>query len=87
MSQIDTVSLTTEWTAFTDITTPDSSTYYIQNRGSDYLLALESASEPSTTTDGVVVPPYKVLSYVAGTDTLYLRAYGSSCSINVTKAE
>lgn len=87
MAQIDLVTLTTEWTPFTDITTPDTSTYYIQNRGSDFLLALESASTPSSTDDGVIVPPYECLTYVAGTDTLYLRSYGSTCSINVTKAE
>ena len=76
--------LTTEWGALSDIITVDSSkTYYIQNRGADVLLAVESASEP-TSLDGVLVKPYEVLKYQEGTDPLYLKAYNSNCSINIT---
>ena len=84
MAQIGLQNLTTEWTAFTDITTPDADTnYYIQNRGPDILLAVESSAEP-TTVDGVLVQPYKTLNYKKGTQTLYLRAYASNCAINVS---
>lgn len=76
--------LTSEWVAISDKITVDSNkTYYIQNRGADVLLAVESASEP-TTLDGVLVKPYEVLKYKEGTDTLYLRAYNSNCAINIT---
>lgn len=84
MAQIDFENLTTDWVAFTDITTPaDDTDYFIQNRGPDNLLAVESASEPSSL-DGVLVQPYKTLVYKKGTDTLYLRAYSSNCAINIS---
>ena len=77
-------SLTSEWTALSDIITVGADTnYYIQNRGADILLAVESASEP-TTLDGVLVKPYQTLNYKKGTGDLYLRAYSSNCAINVS---
>ena len=73
----------TEWTALTDIITPaDSTNYYIQNRGPASLIAVESAAEP-TSDAGIVIPAYKILKYVKGTDTLYLKSYGAS-DINIT---
>ena len=82
--QINFRELKTKWVAFTDITTPDAdTTYYIQNRGPDVLLAVEASAEP-TTVDGVLVQPYKTLNYKKGTQTLYLRAYSSNCAINVS---
>lgn len=77
-------SLTSDWTVVSDIITVDAdTTYYIQNRGADILLAVESSAEP-TTLDGVLVKPYDVLKYKKGTDDLYVKAYTSTCSINIT---
>lgn len=86
MAQIGMVKLDATWKPFTDITTPTSDMYFIQNRGQGTLLAQESASTP-TTNAGVIVKPDKVLSYKAGSDTLYLKAVSGACVINVTKAE
>lgn len=84
MAQVAFEQLTNEWVALSDIITVDSSkTYYVQNRGADVLLAVESANEP-TSLDGVLVKPYEVLKYQQGQDTLYMRAYNSGCSINIT---
>ena len=84
MAQVGFEHLTEDWTPFTDIETPvDDQLYFIQNRGPGLLLAQESAAEP-TTEDGVIVEPYKVLKYIKGTDTLYLRAFKGVCSVNVT---
>lgn len=84
MAQVNFSNLTTEWVAFTDITTPaDDTDYYLQNRGADIMLAVESAETP-TTMAGMLVKPYEVLKYKKGNNPLWLRAYTSSCSVNVT---
>lgn len=68
----------TTWIIITDIITPeDDKNYFIQNRGPDMLIAVESASAPSTDA-GIVIPAYKTLKYVKGTNTLYLKSYGTS---------
>lgn len=75
--------ITTSWVAITDLITPeDGKVYYIQNRGPFVVKALESASAP-TTEAGICIPAYKVLKYVKGTDTLYLKSYGIS-EINIS---
>ena len=85
MAQIDFRELKTDWVAFTDITTPDAdTTYFIQNRGPDMLLALEASSKPDSTF-GVLVKPMETLVYKKGAQTLYLRAYLSNCFVNVSK--
>lgn len=78
--------LTTEWVSLSDIITVDASTtYYIQNRGANVLIAVEPDSEPSDDdTDGVLVQPYKILKYKKGTNDLYLRAFANMCSINIS---
>jgi len=87
MSQIGFETLTEEWTPITDIETPvQDRTYFIQNRGPGLLLAQEAAAEP-TTEAGIIVEPFKMLKYVAGTDTLYLRALSGKCAVNVTDEE
>ena len=84
MAQVSLNTLTNKWVAFTTITTPaDDTNYYIQNRGSDFLVAAESASEP-TDAIGVMVKPFETLVYKKGTNTLYLRAYTTVCTINVS---
>jgi hypothetical protein len=85
--QIDLVQLTNEWTPFTDITTPETNVKYeIQNRGADPVIALESATIPtSDITDGTVIYPTKNAIYTKGSQTLYLKAFFSSSTINVTK--
>lgn len=84
--QISLVQLTHEWKPFSDIVTPeDDAVYYIQNRGADTLVALESSSEPSETDAGSMVLPYKECKYVKGSQDLYLRAFNEGCEINVTK--
>ena len=76
--------LTSEWTDIADIITVDASaTYYIQNRGSDTLVACEGSAKP-TRAIGVLVKPYEVLKYKKGTDNLYLRAFNTNCGINIT---
>ena len=79
--------LTTEWVAFDDLITVDAdATYYIQNRGSDVLVALESSSAPSSDNEGGdFVLPNVQAEYVKGTQNLYLRACYNNCSINITK--
>ena len=70
--------LSTTWVAITDLITPeDDKNYFIQNRGPFMVIAVESASTP-TTDAGIVVPAYKTLKYVKGTNTLYLKSYGTS---------
>lgn len=76
--------LSGEWVALSDIITVDESkTYYIQNRGSNMLLACEGGEKPTEST-GVLVKPFEVLKYQKGTDTLYLKAYTEVCTINIT---
>lgn len=76
-------SLTNEWTALSDIiTVADDTTYYIQNRGPDVLIACESSSEP-TSDEGTVVLPYFVAKYEKGDD-VYLRASSGKCSVNIS---
>ena len=84
MAQEGLSELSGEWVALSDIiTVDDDGTYYIQNRGSDILLAQESASEP-TDSNGVLVKPFEVLKYQKGTGSLYLKAYTEVCTINIT---
>lgn len=75
--------LTTSWVAITSLITPeDGKTYYIQNRGPYMVKAQESASTP-TDDAGICIPAYKVLKYVKGTETLYLKSDGIS-EINIS---
>lgn len=84
MAQEDFEELTNTWKALSDIITVDAdTTYYIQNRGSDMLLACEGAAEP-TDSVGILVKPFGALKYKKGTDTLYVRAYTTSCFINIS---
>lgn len=84
MAQIALEDLTESWVAFSDIETPVADQlYFIQNRGNGVFIAQESAAEP-TDDAGVIVEPYKVLKYIAGTDTLYLKALYGECTINIT---
>lgn len=78
--------LTNEWTALSDkITVDEDATYYIQNRGSDVLLAQEAGATPtSDDVNGVLVKPYEVAKYKVNGGDLYLRAYSSNCSVNIT---
>ena len=86
--QIEFTSLTKEWKPFSEITTISASaTYRIQNRGADPLIALEADTTPSNTEAGVVVLPNCTISYKKGEQNLYLRAFNSNCSINVTQGE
>ena len=83
MTQKASQTLSTTWVAITDIITPeDDKNYFIQNRGPDMVIAVESAATP-TTEAGICIPSYKTLKYVKGTDTLYLKSYRTS-EINIT---
>ena len=86
MAQVEFEALTTEWTALSDIITVSAdATYYIQNRGADTLVALESSTEPTADNqEGFMCQPYKVIEYKKGTQDLYLRAFNKSCAINIT---
>ena len=86
--QEDFFSVSNEWTDIEDVTTIESDvTYYIQNRGPDMLVALESSDTPDDTQEGVMMPPYIQGIYVKGAQKLYLRAFNKLCTINITKAE
>ena len=86
MAQVDFSNLTYEWTALSDIITVENDvTYYIQNRGADTLVALESSSEPSENAQGgTMILPYKVAEYKKGSQDLYLRALNRSCAVNIS---
>lgn len=90
MAQVKFQALTNEWTSFASVvgTVGADTTYQIQSRGADVLVALESASEPTGSTQaGVMVLPNNVVVYKKGTQDLYLRAFNSNCSINVTSED
>lgn len=89
MTDIALEQLTTTWV---DLDTKDSlvadTDYLIQNRGADFCLAFVGSAEPAANDiDGVIIPPMVQVHYKKGTGTLYVRAYNSSCSINVSEAE
>lgn len=87
MAQVGIKKLTTEWTAFTDITTPeDDVEYFIQNRGPDRLLAVESTEAPTTLAGTLIypTPQDKGAKYKKGNNPLWLRSFSTNCSINVT---
>ena len=85
MAQLATVNVDKNWVA---LTPEDDTTYYIQNRGGDFLIALEGDNSPApdeASTEGVVVPPYKTLVYKKGSQAdLWLRAYSTKCEVNVS---
>lgn len=84
MAQEGLSELSREWVALSDIIkVDDDSTYYIQNRGSDMLLACEGGEEPTEST-GVLVKPFEVLKYKKNGGSLYLKAYTATCTINIT---
>lgn len=84
--QIKFENITTEWVALSDIiTVSEDVTYFIQNRGYDILVALESSSEPSDDTEGgVLISPYIQAIYKKDEQELYLRAFSNTCSLNIT---
>lgn len=86
MAQIKFEQLTNEWTALDDIISVDAdTTYYIQNRGADTLVALESSTDPTENNqEGIMCQPYKVLQYKKNEQNLYLRAFNRSCAVNIT---
>lgn len=81
--------ITNEWTPFSEITDVDvSATYYIQNRGGDTLVALESESLPDDAEQaGNLILPYQQVKYEKGSQNLYLRALNRICGINITKVD
>lgn len=82
--QIEFSILDTEWKPLSNfVVVEDDVTYRIQNRGADFLLALEAASTPSDSVAGVLIPPYSVLYFKRGTQDLYLRAFSSKCEANI----
>lgn len=86
MSQVNFETLSNEWKTLSDIISVDAdTTYYLQNRGVDTMIALESSSEPAANAQGgVMVLPYKTVQYKKGTQDLYLRAFNKSCSVNIS---
>lgn len=81
--------LTTDWK---DVTTEYGLTsgkdYLIQNRGTDFCLALDSSTAPQEgDVDGVLIPNLMQAHYKAGSGNLYVRAYSGTCSINISEAE
>lgn len=85
MAQEKFENISNEWVGLSDLITVEADKlYFIQNRGPDKLLALESSTEPEETDEGILVEPYVVLEYKAGVDNLYLRAFDKSLSINIS---
>lgn len=89
MADIALEQLTTTWV---DLDTKDSlaadKDYLIQNRGADFCLAFVGSAEPAADdVDGVIIAPMMQVHYKKGSGTLYVRAYNSSCSINVSEAD
>ena len=78
--------LTNEWVALSDkITVDEDANYYIQNRGADILLAQEAGETPQAdNVNGTLIKPYEQAKYKANGGDLYLRAYNSNCSVNIT---
>lgn len=78
--------LTNEWVALSDkITVDEEANYYIQNRGADILLAQEAGEAPTAdNVNGTLIKPYEQAKYKANGGDLYLRAYNSNCSVNIT---
>ena len=67
------------------ITVDEDANYYIQNRGADILLAQEAGEAPQAdNVNGTLIKPYEVAKYKANGGDLYLRAYNSNCSVNIT---
>ena len=88
MAQIKLEKLTKAWVAFSEIVgTVGNKEYVIQNRGgSDALVALEADSIPAADNQaGVIIQPNDIAVYVKGEQNLYLRAFNSGCTINVTE--
>ena len=88
MGQVNFEGLTKEWKPFNEIV-PEfsrSKTYQVQNKGADVLIGLEVAETPSAKNPaGNSVVPNEVWTYEPEADTmLYLRAFNSSCSVNIT---
>lgn len=88
MADIALEQLTTTWV---DLDTKDSlvsdTDYLIQNRGADFCLAFVGSQPAADDIDGVIIAPMMQVHYKKGTGTLYVRAYNSSCSINVSEAD
>ncbi len=78
--------ITTDWVRLADdYTFTSGKTYYIQNRGPDFLMTLEPDSAPSATdNDGDIWKPLDRLEYEVGTNDLYVRASSTNCSINIS---
>ena len=78
--------LKNEWVALSDkITVDEDANYYIQNRGADILLAQEAGEAPTADNlNGTLIKPYEQAKYKANGGDLYLRAYNSNCSVNIT---
>ena len=78
--------LKNEWVALSDkITVDEDANYYIQNRGADILLAQEAGETPQADNlNGTLIKPYEQAKYKANGGDLYLRAYNSNCSVNIT---
>lgn len=86
MSQVGFDVIGADWVDASTLGTMSSgNSYYVQNRGSGVLLAVESANEP-TTDAGMEVLPYKVLKFTVGTDKLWLKATMGVCNVNICEA-
>jgi len=77
--------LTTDWIALSDIIDVEEDVkYFIQNRGPQPFLALESSSVPDSLA-GNIVYSGDALVYSKGIQTLYIKAYNETTEINISK--
>lgn len=82
MAQVEVKNLTSSWEA---LGSSSGTTYRIQNRGANIVIAQEASSAPEAgNTDGIFVQPYKTVVYEQGTGDLYLRAFSGTASVNVS---
>lgn len=85
MAQISYSKIGSDWVDVTTLGTfTQDGVYYVQNRGSGVLLAVESDTEPVIEA-GMTVLPHKVLKYTYD-NKLWVKSLNGSCSINISEA-
>lgn len=91
MAQDDFKQLTRAWKPFPELVPSfdSSKSYLVQNMGSDVLVALEVAEQPSADNPGGnQVRPGDVWTYEPEEGkTMYFRAFNQNCSVNITSKQ
>ena len=85
---VDTVEITEEWVALSDLMTVSTDPIYIQNRGGTdgqygVMLVCEGDTTPEGDIGDIVLPAQRI-SYLQGEQDLYLRSQQGKIKINIT---